>query len=165
MADVRVRLTSTNGAVFLSQKYFWGKRLTSYTVSKGFEDLWVWILPPPVALMLFPSKKKPNQNLSFWSGHNPIKQRQLFLAAHRQGYRVGLQPLTLHTGNGWVTLYVQLSFSQWIFDVRIVVTPLFSECQSCAMLLCIWGAPTIGLLLGQVVLSAGFLEEEIGSKM
>ena len=48
------------------------------------------------------------------------------------------------------------------FDVRIVVTPLFSECQSCAVVLSIWGAPTIGLLLGQVVLNAGFLEEEIG---
>ena len=45
------------------------------------------------------------------------------------------------------------------------MTPLFSQCQSCAILLCIWGAPILGLLLGQVVLNAGFLEEEIGKNV
>jgi len=62
----------------------------------------------------------------------------------------------------WMTrYYVSMWCDFLIFRLMlIVVTPLFSECQSCAMLLCIWGAPTIGLLLGQVVLSAGFLEED-----
>lgn len=54
----------------------------------GFESC----LPPPCCSDAFSIHKKPNQNLAFWSGHYPIKQWQLFLAVHRQGYRVGLQP-------------------------------------------------------------------------
>ena len=92
MADVRVRLTSTLGAVFLSQKLFLGKKVDFLYRFKGFWRSLGLNLATPCCSDACSIQKKPNQNLSFWSGHNPIKQRQLFLAAHRQGYRVGLQP-------------------------------------------------------------------------
>jgi len=41
---------------------------------------------------------------------------------------------------------------------RVVLTPCFSQCRSCALLTCIWLSPAIGLLLGQLVLSRGFVE-------
>mmetsp|Transcript_58732 Transcript_58732/g.119543 ORF Transcript_58732/g.119543 Transcript_58732/m.119543 type:complete len:303 (-) Transcript_58732:189-1097(-) len=61
----------------------------------------------------------------------------------------------------WMTRYYVSMWSDFlIFRLMLVVlTPCFSQCRSCALLTCIWLSPAIGLLLGQLVLSRGFVED------
>mmetsp|Transcript_12852 Transcript_12852/g.22289 ORF Transcript_12852/g.22289 Transcript_12852/m.22289 type:complete len:299 (+) Transcript_12852:64-960(+) len=65
----------------------------------------------------------------------------------------------------WMTRYYVCMWSDFlIFRLMLVVlTPCFSQCRSCALLSCIWLSPVIGLLLGQYVLSRGFVEDQAWS--
>mmetsp|Transcript_81657 Transcript_81657/g.100122 ORF Transcript_81657/g.100122 Transcript_81657/m.100122 type:complete len:300 (+) Transcript_81657:61-960(+) len=58
----------------------------------------------------------------------------------------------------WMTRYYVSMWSDFLIFrlLLLVLTPMFTTCKSCALLTCIWLSPAIGLLLGQLVLSAGF---------
>lgn len=61
----------------------------------------------------------------------------------------------------WMTrYYVSMWCDFLVFRLMLLVlTPCFTQCRSCALLTCIWLSPAIGLLLGQYVLSRGFVED------